>query len=92
MPIAAWLASALTTAFGFLVKHPFVTKMMIFSFFTLTIHRAIYYFLGLANTYFNDSVVLNMLCYFGVVSALQLFLSILISGFAVRQLIAFMRT
>ena len=92
MPIAAWIVSALSSAFAFLVKHPFVTKMMFFAFFAVIIHRAINYLLSLAQHYFLDVSLLNMLCYFGVISAIQLFLSIVISGFAVKQLIAFMRS
>jgi hypothetical protein len=92
MAAVAWIVSALTSAFGFLVKHPLVTKMMFFTFFALAIHRAIGYLLTLLNQYLTEFTILNMLCYFGVIAAIQLFLSIVISGFAVKQLIAFMRS
>ena len=92
MPIAAWIVSALTAAFGFLVKHPFVLKMMYFTFFVLLVHRAIDYFLDFVRPYLQTIPFLNLLCYFGVISAINIFFSFLIAGFAVRQLLAFSRS
>jgi len=92
MPVAAWLVSALTAAFGFLVKHPFVAKMMLFSFFVLAVQRFITFVVGLLKPFLVNIPFLNLLCYFGVISALELLFSIVIAGFGAKQVLAFMRT
>lgn len=90
--IAGWIVSALTSVFAFLVKHPFVAKMMIFGFFVLAIHRFIAFLLSLVKPYVIDNTILNLACYFGLISALSLFLSIIIAGFGAKQLLGFMKT
>lgn len=90
--IAGWIVATLSSFFGYLVKHPFVLKMMIFGFFLLATQRFITFILSLVKPYVVQNTILNLACYFGLISALTLFISIIIAGFGAKQLLGFMKT
>lgn len=92
MPALAWIVSALTQFFGFVVKHPFVLKMMIFGFFVLAIHRFLGFMMGFVSPYLSSNTLLNLACYLGVIAAIKLYFSIVVAGFGAKQVLGFMKT
>jgi hypothetical protein len=86
------LAAAFAAIITFIIKHPFVSKMMIFGIFTALILAAVNYMLSLAAPYIIDNEILGLAAYFGLFNALSLYMSILIAGWGVKQVLGFVRT
>ncbi|MFH0708737.1 MAG: hypothetical protein V2A75_00885 [Pseudomonadota bacterium] len=90
-----WLApviSFLTSVFVFLVKHPFVLKMMIFAIFTGLVTYAFHFMVDLVKPYIVSNGLLVMAIQLGVLQGLALFLTIIVAGFGAKQVLAFIRS
>jgi hypothetical protein len=89
-----WLGSIfnlLMAFFAIVVKNPIVTKMLFFATFITLLTISINYLLSLVKTYIVNIPILQIAYAFGIIQAISLFISILISGFAVKQLIGFVK-
>ena len=82
----------LTTAFGFLVKNPFVTKMLIFTLFLAIVGGALVYVKSLVTPYIVQNSALSLADYFGALNALSLYISIVVAGWGAKQVVAFTRS
>ena len=92
MPILLMLANGLAAAFSILVKHPFVLKMMIFTVFITILTRAVIYLQDLVTPYIVQSSLLSVGAYFGILDGISLYLTIILAGFGVKQILAFIRS
>ncbi|MCX6062080.1 MAG: hypothetical protein NT103_07530 [Campylobacterales bacterium] len=90
MPALIW--TLLGSAFAFLVKHPFVLKMMIFAIFTGLVAFALNFMFDQVRPYVVQNSVFVLASYFGVLQAISLYLTIIIAGFGVKQVLAFVRS
>ena len=86
------IAGALATAFSFILKHPLVTKMLIFSFFLGIISSVISFFVNMVSPYLVTNQLFSIVSYFGVMDGLSIYLTIILSGFGVKQVLAFIRS
>jgi vacuolar-type H+-ATPase subunit I/STV1 len=86
------LASFLASAFAFLIKHPFVTKMMFFSIFIGIIATALSFLFDLVRPYILSSTALSIAYQLGLFQALALYITIVLAGFGVKQVLAFIRS
>lgn len=82
----------LTGVFEFLIKHPIVLKMMFFSIFTGIIAFALSFLFDMVRPYIVSSPFLSIAYQLGLFQALSLFLTIVIAGFGVKQVLAFIRS
>lgn len=90
-----WLAPVitfLTAFFAFLVKHPFVLKMMIFTIFAGLITFALNFMFDLVRPYIVSNGLLVMAVQLGVLQGLALYITIIIAGFGAKQILAFVRS
>jgi hypothetical protein len=90
MPALIW--SLLGSAFAFLVKHPFVSKMMIFSLFISLITFVIDFIIGLVAPYIANNGLFVIAAQFGVLQGISLYITIILSGFGAKQVLAFVRS
>lgn len=88
----AWLFSLVGTAFGFLVKHPFVQKMMIFTLFMGLITAVFTFLFDMVRPYMVANSIFVLASYLGVLQALTLYIAILLAGFGLKQVLAFVRS
>jgi len=86
------LVTFLSSAFQFIVKHPLVLKMMFFTLFTGLIAFALSFFFDMVRPYVVSSPILSIAYQLGLFQALALFLTIVIAGFGVKQVLAFIRS
>ena len=86
--IGAWL----TALAQFILRHPLVLKMLIFSIFITLVGSAITYMITLVQPYINSNSVTALAAYFGVMQGIALYLTIILAGFGVKQVIAFLRS
>jgi len=75
-----------------LVKHPLVVKMVIFAFFVGLIHVGITFISDLVKPYISSIPGAGLLCALGVFNAIKIYITILIAGWAMKQLLAFVRS
>lgn len=75
-----------------LVKHPIVLKMMFFAIFTGLIAFALSFFFDMVRPYIVSSPILSVAYQLGMIQALALFITIVIAGFGVKQVLAFIRS
>ncbi|WP_294964662.1 hypothetical protein [Sulfurimonas sp.] len=92
MPFLLAGLTALASIISFIIKHPFVAKMMMFSLFTALIALAISYFKSLVSGYIINNSLLALASYFGVLDGISLYLTIVLAGFGVKQVLAFVRS
>jgi len=92
MPILMWIVTAIGGALSFLLKHPFVLKMMFFPFFITIILYSVSFFSQWLTPLISGSTVLGYAAYFGALDALSIYLSIITAGFLVRQVLRFVAT
>lgn len=92
MPLLFMIASGLATGFSFIIKHPFVQKMMIFAIFLAVITAAVTYMQSLVSPYIINNSFLSIGAYFGILDGLSLYLTIVLAGFGVKQVLAFIRS
>lgn len=91
-PFIAPIITFLTSAFAFLLKHPFVLKMMIFTIFTGIIAFAINFMFGLVRPYMIQNPIFVIASYLGILQAISLYITIVLAGFGVKQVLAFVRS
>ncbi|MFT5874180.1 MAG: hypothetical protein ACI8WT_003140 [Clostridium sp.] len=82
----------LGTLIGISVKHPLVTKMLIFTTFVALIGASVTFLKGLVAPYIVSNNMLALAGYFGLLDGLSLFLTIIVAGFGVKQVLAFIRS
>lgn len=87
-----WLFSLVGTVFEFLVKHPFVQKMMIFTLFMGLITAVLTFLFDMVRPYMVANSIFVLASYLGVLQALTLYITILLAGFGVKQVLAFVRS
>lgn len=99
MPILAlftpWIApiiTFLTSVFAFLVKHPFVLKMMFFTIFTGLVTFALDFMFDLVSPYMIQNPIFVIASYLGILQAISLYITIVLAGFGVKQVLAFVRS
>ncbi len=85
------ILSLLGSAFAFLVKHPFVLKMMIFTLFTGLIAFSLAFLFDLVRPYMIQNSIFVVASYLGVLQALALYITIVLAGFGAKQVLAFVR-
>lgn len=86
------LITFLSSVFTLLVKHPIVLKMMFFAIFTGLIAFALSFFFDMVRPYIVSSPILSVAYQLGMIQALALFITIVIAGFGVKQVLAFIRS
>jgi predicted outer membrane lipoprotein len=67
----------------------YLVKVVIFSVYMTSVYFAIDYMINLLKFYFSDIIFLPLLCQFGVLSGLNIFLAIVITGFLFKQTLSF---
>jgi hypothetical protein len=92
MPLLFTLASGLFSGLSLLVKNPFVQKMLLFSFFLGVITASVTYLQSLVSPYISSNPYLTVGAYFGILDGISLYLTIVLAGFGVKQILAFMRS
>lgn len=86
------LFTLLTNGFALVAKHPIVLKMMFFSMFLAILHYAISKFFLFVTPYIVDSPVLVIAYKLGLVSALSLYITIVLAGFGMKQVISYIKS
>ena len=84
--------TGLASLASFIMRHPFVSKMMMFSVFTGLITLAISYIKTLVSSYIVNNSLLSLAAYFGILNGISLYLTIVLAGFGVKQVLAFIRS
>ena len=92
MPILLTIANGLFAGFTAVAKNPFVLKMMIFGLFLGVITASVTYLQGLVSPYIVNNSFLSIGAYFGILDGISLYLTIVLAGFGVKQVLAFMRS
>jgi len=92
MPLIPLIAAFFASVIGFIIRHPFVSKMMIFAIFIGLVSTGISYMFSIVQPYIFSSPYLGLLAYLGLVDALSMFLTIIIAGWGVKQILAFVRS
>ncbi len=93
LPLIAAAASAFASIIAFIIKHPFVSKMMIFTMFITLLGAALEYLKGLIlPSYLVSNPLMALGDYFGILDGIGIYLTILVSGFGVKQILAFVRS
>lgn len=90
MPYLIW--GVLTAAFEFLVKHPFVLKMMFFTIFTGLVAFSLQFMFDMVRPYIVTNSIFVLASYLGLLQAINLYITIVIAGFGVKQVLAFVRS
>ena len=90
--ILPYIATAFAGIISFIIKHPFVSKMMIFALFLAVLTTAVTYLQSLVTPYIVNSSILSLGAYFGFLDAISLYLTIVLAGFGVKQVLAFIRS
>ena len=83
---------AFASIISFIIKHPFVLKMMIFAIFVVLITGAITYLQSIVAPYIINNSLLAIAAYFGLLDGISLYLTIVLVGFGVKQILAFVRS
>lgn len=84
--------SGIASIVSFIIKHPFVSKMMIFSLFTALLTLALTYLKSLVAPYIVSNQLMALGAYFGVLDGISLYITIIVAGFGVKQVLAFVRS
>jgi len=92
LAIIPLIAGFFASIVGFIIKHPFVSKMMMFSIFLTVIGLAVSFIKDIVAPYIVNNSFLSMAAYFGVIDGLSLYLTIVLAGFGVKQILAFIRS
>lgn len=92
LPLIPVAVGAFASIISFIIRHPFVSKMMIFAIFSGLVVSATNYALSLAAPYIISNDLFALAAHLGVLEAISLYLSIVIAGFGVKQVLAFVRS
>lgn len=86
------IATILSSLLGFASKNPLVTKMIIFTSFVTLITFTLTFVKGLVAPYLVSNALLGFAGYFGFFDGLSIYLTIIVAGFGVKQVLAFVRS
>jgi len=86
MPI---FIGAILSALGFLVKNPIALKMAFFATFVAFLYFVLYWIRDLMTPYIIDNAFFGTMAYFGFFDALNVYLMILVAGWASRKIIGY---
>lgn len=92
LPMIPLIGGFLASIAPFILKHPFVSKMMIFSVFTAVLYASFTYLKSLVFPHLASNGLFSLAAYFGLFDGLSVYLTILVSGFGVKQILAFIRS
>jgi len=92
LPMLPIIAGGVATAIAFFVKHPIITKMLVFPFFIGIILFAISFIKDLVIPYVQGNSLMALASYLGVLDGINIFLTIIIAGFGTKQVLAFIRS
>ena len=92
MPLLLLLGSGLASIASFIIRHPFVSKMMMFGVFTALLTLAFTYLKGLVTPYIINNSLMSLAAYFGILDGISLYITIIVAGFGVKQVLAFVRS
>lgn len=92
LPMLPIIAGGLSTAISYFVKHPIITKMLIFTTFVGLITFSISFVKDMVSPYIVTSEIMAIAGYFGLLDGLSLYLTIIVAGFGVKQILAFIRS
>ncbi|MBW6462528.1 MAG: hypothetical protein K0B07_05795 [DPANN group archaeon] len=91
LPLLPVIAGGLATSFAFLTKHPIVTKMLIFSTFVGFLTFAIGFIKDFVSPYIVTNSFMAVASYFGLLDGLSLYITIVVAGWGMKQVLAFVR-
>ena len=69
----------------------YVVKLFIFIPFVTVVYFVIDFFIDLIKPYIASFPISGVLCQFGVVTGLNIFISVLVTGFFMKQILSFWR-
>jgi len=84
--------SGIASIASFIMRHPFVSKMMMFSIFTALLTLALTYVKTLVAPYIVTNSMMSLAAYFGILDGISIYITIIVSGFGVKQVLAFVRS
>ena len=90
--IVAAIVALIVSIAKFILRHPLVVKMLLLSLFLTIITFAINKFVILVSPYIVSNPITQMASAFGVMQGIAIYISIILSGFGVKQVLAFFRT
>jgi len=78
---------------GVIAKNPIAQKVVLFSFFFGLVTYTVNFFIGkVSNEIANASQILELASYLGFLNALTIVFNFLITGFIIKQILAFIRS
>jgi len=83
------IATGLATAIALFIKHPIITKMLIFTTFIGLITYSISFMRDLVLPHIANNSLLALSAYFGILDGISLMITIIISGFGMKQILRF---
>ena len=90
------MGAAFTLIFEFLgviAKNPIVQKIALFGFFFGLLSWSVAFFINIAKANMPDlGVIYDMASYFGLLNAISIYLSLIITSFFVKQILSFIRS
>jgi len=95
LPVVGLLAvivTLFTNLATFILRHPLVVKMLLFTIFLALVHSGINFMADLVTPYIGTNSIIQMAAMFGVMQAISLYITIVLAGFGVKQVIAFLRS
>jgi hypothetical protein len=92
IPLLIPIATGISTAVGFLAKHPIVAKMLFFSVFLAILSAFVLYIKSLVLPYIISNSLFALADYFGVLDGISLYISIVLAGFGAKQILAYIRS
>ncbi len=78
--------------FGAVSKNPLIAKMLFFTIFVSVITFALSFLKDLVSPYLVSNNIFAIAGYFGVLDGLNVYITIVVSGFGVKQVLAFIRS
>ncbi|MCX6051386.1 MAG: hypothetical protein NTZ60_02635 [Campylobacterales bacterium] len=86
------VATILASALGFISKNPIVAKMLIFTTFIAIISYSLSFIKELVAPFLVSNAIMGFAGYFGFFDGLSIYLTIIVAGFGVKQVLAFIRS
>ena len=92
MPLLFGIGAFLAGGASIILKHPFVAKMMMFGVFTALLTLAFNYLKSLVSPYIINNSFLALAAYLGILDGISIYITIIVAGFGVKQVLAFVRS
>jgi len=92
MPLLALLGGAFASIIPFILKHPFVSKMMMFGVFSAVLYAVFTYLKSLVSPYLVSNGLFALASHLGVLDGVSIYITILVSGWGAKQILAFVRS